>query len=173
MRPKPKSHTVIRNSNLFCPHCGKEQIIAYPISTTMFSAICTAFSKIHKSCSPVWKQPEPDMSQSKEERMQWWLKHGERGRSAETIFTVLSGDSTWLIPKNEYDNPHDPDDFRRCYMLLKAIPEWKADLHNMINVSKVWRNLAENWDKLEAMLEEQMKTQTDNGMYDFMHSLGC
>jgi len=40
-------------------------------------------------------------------------------------------------------------------------------------ISPVWAALAENWDKLTAMLEDGMKVGKSPEMYKFMKSLGC
>jgi hypothetical protein len=46
------THTIIRNSNLFCLHCGREQILNYPIEIPMLGAMIGAFNKIHRFCKP-------------------------------------------------------------------------------------------------------------------------
>lgn len=164
------SHTTIRNSNLFCHNCGGEQIITYPINPEMFSAMAKAFEKIHKNCKKTWVQPEVDQSLREEQKANEWLATGERGTSSETIFEVITGKK---ITKYGKSHPYDPDDFRRCYLLLKAVPEWKNKLHLLKSESKTWANLVDNWDKLTEMLEEQLKTKKANGMYEFMENLGC
>jgi hypothetical protein len=100
--------------------------------------------------------------------MYWWLDNGERGISSETMFQCLSGK---IISNDKGCHPHDPDDFKRCYMLLKAIPEWKDDLHKLKDLSIEWSNLVDNWDKLTEMLEEQLSSKQDNGMYELMEKL--
>jgi hypothetical protein len=69
--------------------------------------------------------------------------------------------------------PADPDDFRRCYLLIKAVPQWKERLVELKSLSETWSKLVDNWDKLTEMLEEQMRTRKANGMYELMNSLGC
>jgi len=165
--------TGIRNGNFFCFNCGGEFILNLPMDVKTFIKKQKAFDILHKNCKPTWKQPEVDQNKSIEEKMQFWLKEGERGASSETMFTVLAGENSWCRPQHRFDHPHDPDDFRRCYLLLKTIPEWKADLYKLKDLSEVWTNLVENWDKLTIMIEEQMKTHKRNGMYEFMKSLGC
>jgi hypothetical protein len=127
------------------------------------------FDKEHENCKGTWKQPEPDKNLSVIEKMNFWLQKGEHGMSSETIFQVISGQRI----TDRLTHPYDPDDFRRCYLLIKAIPEWKEELYLLKTISPVWSKLVENWDKLTEMLEEQMKTCKPNGMYEFMHSLGC
>ncbi len=161
--------TTIRNSKLFCDKCGQEQTIPYPIAIPMMTAMTGAFGEMHKNCKGTWVQPEIEQTKSLNEKMMFWLSQGERGTSSETMFQKLSGQN--LRAYNSH--PCDPDDFRRCYLLLKTIPEWKAELFKLKGLSPVWSKLIDNWDKLTEMLEEQMKTHKANGMYELMKSLGC
>ncbi len=155
-------HTIIRNQKLFCQNCGGEQIVPYPIVIPMFGAMVTAFNKMHKNCPKTWKEPEADLSQSIEQRANWWLTYGEHGLSSMAMFRTFH-DSPAQI-----NHPSDPDDFRRCYLLLKAIPEWKAELSKVAKLSIPWHNLVMKWDELTKMLEEQFQTHKPNGMYELM-----
>ena len=103
-----------------------------------------------------------------------WLLKGDRGISSETIFGAISG--LW-IESSKYP-PADPSDFYRCYKLIKQVPEWKAELHKVSELSKTWKNVIDNWDKLSELLEEQIEWRdkgisASNGMYYFMKQLGC
>jgi len=174
---KKPGHCTIRNEKLFCSHCGQTLAMPFPISVDMFSAMAKVFAKEHKHCPPTWKQPEADQLQSVNEKARWWVENGEQGTSSKTIFSVIHGgdlrNGFTLLKPSSYCHPYDPDDFRRCYLLLKAVPEWRAELDKMRTVSKQWNALVDNWDKLTGMLEEQMKNKKRNGMYEFMQSLGC
>jgi hypothetical protein len=64
--------------------------------------------------------------------------------------------------------PSDPDDFKRCHKLLKAIPEWRSVLYKAKSLSPEWSRLIDEWDKLEVLFEDLVKTHKDNGMYDLM-----
>lgn len=159
-------HCVIRNSNLFCQNCGREQVIPYPIDPDMFSAMSKQFCKSHKNCEKTWKEPEPDMSMTANQRAnEWWVK-GERGLSSEGIWTFMMGNK--LVSGNFH--PQDPSDFYRCYKLLKWVPEWKARMPEMKIVSPKWSKLIDNWDKLSAMVEEQIAGK-ENDMYEVMEAL--
>jgi hypothetical protein len=108
------------------------------------------------------------------ETAQEWLLKGDRGISSETIFGAISG--LW-IGRSKYP-PADPSDFNRCYKLIKQVPEWKQELHKVSELSKTWKNVIDNWDKLSELLEEQIEWRdkgisASNGMYDFMKQLGC
>lgn len=138
----------------------------------MAAAIMKQFSKSHQHCAKTWVEPMAETNgKTVEENANWWIRNGERGLSSETMFGYLH-DGGMKIAKWE-TTPSDPDDFRRCYLLLKAVPQWKSELHKLKSVSPVWSNLVDNWDKLTEMLEDLMEKKTDNGMYKFMKSLGC
>ena len=175
MKKQKASHCVIRNQKLFCTHCGGSHAIIYPIGVLELGAKSEAFCKLHEDCKPVWKQQEADLTKTVKERAEWWLEHGERGTSSETIFSffALKDDIGGCIPASRFHHPIDPDDFKRCSMVFKAFPEWKERINELKALSPVWRGLVDQWDKLEKLLAEQLETKEDNGMYDLMKSLGC
>lgn len=94
-------------------------------------------------------------------RAMLWLYSGERGISSETIFYALMGIGNYpeLSCKYQYsksrsfDIPHDPSDFRRCYLLLRLIPEWRDRLYEVALLFPKWKNLVDNWDELTAIFE--------------------
>ena len=171
---KKESHIGFRNEKLFCFHCGNSFAMPVPIAVTMVLAIVKAFEKDHISCKKTWVEPVNEHPEEKTEdsNAMWWILNGEHGSSSKTIFNTLCW--TDLKIENKYiTHPHDPDDFRRCYLLLKAVPQFKDKLDKMRTVSPVWSNIVDNWDKLIEMLEEQMRTGKANGMPEFMDSIGC
>jgi hypothetical protein len=132
----------------------------------IFTAMLKAFEKSHANCPKIWKEPEVDTTKSEIERANFWWQCGERGISSETIWYVMTG------KRNPGGcHPWDPDDFRRCYALLKAVPEWRGRLQRLKSLSKAWSNLVDNWDALEVMLEELMAGRKSRKMYDFMQTL--
>jgi hypothetical protein len=168
---KGNSHTTIRNGKFFCLNCGGDQKIPYPVSIPMFAVIAKQFDAEHANCLPNWKQPEVDLSLPVIARAKWWLENGERGMSSETIFRHLCSEP--LLPDiPNYAHPKDPDDFRRCYMLLKAIPEWRDEIWKLSILSPVWKKIVDKWDRLCWMLEEQLGGK-ENDMWKFMEGLGC
>ena len=89
-----------------------------------------------------------------------WLANGETGISSKTIHAVLTGmvDNTVFNTSPSwfrYDTPHDPSDFRRCYLLLKFIPEWKQRLHEVAERFPEWKPFVEHWDELTQLYEEE------------------
>jgi uncharacterized protein YdcH (DUF465 family) len=172
MAKKKGEHCGYRNGDLFCFNCGESYKINYPQPVDMVVAISKQFVKSHKDCKPVWKVPVADMTTSVTERQLWWLKDGEHGLSSKAIFSVLSGRE---VNECKRTHPSDPDDFRRCYLLLKAVPEWREKLHEMKPVSPVWSKLVDNWDTLTEMIETAMASKENKAteMYKLMESIGC
>jgi hypothetical protein len=162
-------HVIIRNNNPFCSNCGQSQIVPYPIAIPVFVAIVSAFTKMHKNCQAIWKEPIVNMNLPEKLRANWWLKNSQRGLSSEAVFKVMMASEPQNI--KGLSHPHDPSDFNRCYQLLQVIPEWKAKLHLLKPVSPQWSNLVDNWDKLTLMLEEQIETDKPNGMYELIQQL--
>lgn len=84
-----------------------------------------------------------------------WLNSGERGLSSDAIFMHLTGfpangGRTWAI-----NYPSDPDDLRRCILLLEQVPEFAPRISEMSFVSPVWAALSSQWDLLVQELKEE------------------
>jgi hypothetical protein len=73
---------------------------------------------------------------------------------------------------SHFDTPHDPDDFGRCYRLLKiAPPEWEPQLDRVVDEFPIWAPFVREWPKLKALYEEALKTKNGKPLYDFMQTL--
>lgn len=72
-----------------------------------------------------------------------WLARGERGASSNTIFAHLT--CIDALAGDRKDHPYDPDDFRRCRLLLEQVPSLVPLFHRMASVSTEWSNLVEQW----------------------------
>lgn len=164
---KNTEHVTFRNQDLFCSHCGSRQKVAYPVEIDVMSAMLKAFAKSHADCEKTWVEPVAKPGLSVAQRAHFWWSDGERGMSSETIYSVMTHEG---MPVGR-SHPHDPDDFRRCYLLLKLIPEWRERIADMKQVSKAWANLADNWGALTGMLEEMMAGKKSSAMHDFMQTL--
>lgn len=177
MPAKKESHTGFRNGDLFCFHCGTSQKMPMPLPVNLASEWMMGFAKIHKDCKKTWVEPvNIPTDKTEEQNANWWLTYGEHGTSSKTMFKYLNNGYHFQI-QNE-SHPYDPDDFRRCYLLLKSVPQFRAKLGRMKSVSRQWSNLVDSWDKLTEMLEEQMmyiekgdRKKASNGMYEFMQTL--
>jgi len=80
-----------------------------------------------------------------------WIVGGDTGTSSETIWAVMMG-----VPrKRGADVPYDPDDFGRCYRLLKLMPEWRPRLPEVAAAypRSAWGQLVDRWDEMTALYE--------------------
>jgi hypothetical protein len=167
---KSTTHTGIRNSKFFCFNCGDSQKIPFPITIPMFGTMSKQFDAEHRNCLPAWKQPVVDQSLPILDRAKWWLDNGERGMSSDSMFFNLCPELKAYVD-HSLNYPGDPDDFRRCYMLIeKTIPEWKSQLWSLRQLSPQWMQIVDNWDKLCFLLEEQLEGK-ENKMWEFMKLL--
>jgi len=105
-----------------------------------------------------------------------WIVNGEVGTSSKTIWAVMmnavikNGNSWW-----NYDVPHDPDDFSRCWKLLMLIPEWRKRLPEVAEIFPKWKPFVREWDKLTKMYEQNLIDNLygySHEMMDFMSQLG-
>lgn len=175
-KKKSSGHVSFRNGDLFCYNCGRSYKMNLPQPASMASAMMIQFDKDHKNCAKTWEPPVVDQSLSEIQKALWWMEgyNGERGMSSEVIWNVFYYNiikGTVNLDKKRNDHPHDPDDFKRCYLLLETVPEWKSRLNELKGLSPAWSNLVDNWDQLTYMLQEQMATGEPNGMYEFMQQL--
>ncbi|WP_151809307.1 hypothetical protein [Acinetobacter soli] len=87
-----------------------------------------------------------------------WLANGQTGQSSKAMMiNLLSSQSI----KGASDHPWDPSDFRRCLLLLQAVPEFKEQLILMAGVSDTWAGLVERWDEIEQMLLSECFSSSD------------
>lgn len=157
------SHTVFRNSNLFCLNCGGESKLKYPISVDDMAAKADAFEKLHAECPKTWEEPMANMNLSMEERAKWWMEAGERGSSSESIWHVMMGTG-----EGRGMCPADSGDFKRCRNLLRSVPEWRREMHRMKDVSPAWSNLVDIWDQLDEMYERREEPGVAREMYELI-----
>ncbi len=90
-----------------------------------------------------------------------WLGNGERGTSSESIVQHLTGilvARRWGICA-----PCDPDDLRRCRLLLEAVPELAPRFGEMASASGVWAELVEIWDDLCATMDREAPAWRTHG----------
>jgi hypothetical protein len=97
-------------------------------------------------------------------RMVFWIRHGERGTSSEVIFETLSGN---LLQTESwgYSTPSDASDFSRCFELLSLIPEWKPRLIEVAEKHRHWKLIVEHWEELENLFKEAMEDKTASNPY--------
>lgn len=110
--------------------------------------------------------PPADVS-SLDARAEWWLEHGDRGVSSETIFSAFRGGISPLHAAI----PYDPDDFGRCKRLLDLMPEWRADLNRVSALYPWFKPMIDQWDEIERLYILEEPTGSAPQCYDFMRPL--
>lgn len=89
---------------------------------------------------------------TKKDKLLDWLVNGEVGRSSKRIASVAS---CGKAVQNQWDHPHDPDDLRRCLMLVEQIPEVREDFPTLAQCSPEWKAIVDHWDELVALLKAE------------------
>lgn len=82
-----------------------------------------------------------------------WLATGERGTSANTMFTAITGVD--VLGEWGPDHPYDPSDFSRCLGLLEACPELAGGLDKVRAISPQWNALIDHWDNLSDLINSE------------------
>jgi hypothetical protein len=73
------------------------------------------------------------------------------------IFWRLTGVQPPMIRGSRvYGHPHDPDDLRRCMLLLDQVPEFRGRIEEMARASRYWAALVPAWDALCASLQAEI-----------------
>lgn len=80
-----------------------------------------------------------------------WRDHGQRGMSSNAIADTLTG----ATAKTRLPAPADPADFRRCELLLRAVPAAREHMHLMASKGPDWEALVAEWDDLVRMAEAE------------------
>lgn len=83
---------------------------------------------------------------------QRWLASGQRGNSSETIFTHLTGVDA---NRGSRSHPYDPDDLRRCRLLLEQCPELVPLFPKMAEVSDAWAGLVRDWETICKTMDDE------------------
>jgi hypothetical protein len=153
----------------YCERCGEGLSLPRPIRVEIWVAATKAFAECHSRCEPGKYFPKPP--QSPEE----WAAGRDTGTSSFTIYGAITGRP---IPRRQMDIPYDPDDFGRCYRLLKLFPAWREQLPKVAEACPRWEPFVAAWDELTALYEaagwhdETKKAKSDGGkMYQRMKEL--
>lgn len=128
------------------------------------------------------KRLEPSALQGIEERLTRfpgaarWLAVGERGMSSEALFTRLSGIE--VDDDASHLHPADPDDFRRCRLMLESVPALASRLQIASDLSATWAALIAAWPELCGLMDEESpdwrsptRTSRANRLYERMREL--
>lgn len=99
-----------------------------------------------------------------------WFATGRVGLSSKAMACCVLG------IKNDNSHPYDPDDFNRCLLFLKAVPEVRGCFDEIAKMSNEWKALIENWEAIETMFLcevdfDWLKNRHAPNTYDFMNKV--
>lgn len=165
------AHALLDGGDFFCRHCGKRESAGFPMAIggkRMKALVLNgeAFAEEHERC--VETHESPTRRAFRDPRV--WPTGGDAGISSSTIWHVAMGGA---IPwSNWYAGiPHDPDDFGRCYRLLKAFPEMRASLPRVAELFPSWVPFVREWDRLTEMFERESPSGQCPELYALMQQL--
>lgn len=145
-----------------CTRCGKGLDLPLPMELYLAAACMNAFVEHHSECQPGLFHEPPVIT-----LQQWWSGR-DTGISSLTICEVLADIQS---PFPLHDVPYDPDDFGRCYRLLKLFPAWRDRLGEVAARFPEWAALVERWDEMTKLYEEEEPTGICRKLYDLMQTL--
>ncbi len=104
----------------------------------------------------VLKNNDPQLALLGEDALRW-LAIGEQGLSSCALFLAATGHKPAMLrDENLLDYPRDPDDLRRCRLLLEAVPSIVSGIRHLQEKQvPVWRVLIGNWDLLCFTMDEE------------------
>ena len=107
----------------------------------------------------------PPLTESIEKRAAWWIERGEVGTSSQTIWCVLAGG---YPPGWGCDVPRDPDDFRRCHLLLTLIPEWSPRIGEVAERFPWFKPFSDRWGEFTKLFIEELPRKSCPKLYEAM-----
>lgn len=103
-----------------------------------------------------------------EQRASWWIERGETGTSSLTIWVAFTGG---VSPHRDHCYPLDPDDFRRCELLLDLIPEWRPVFSMTVTKRFPWmKPFTDRWEHFKEMYAKEEKTGRCQQLYKEMQT---
>jgi hypothetical protein len=99
-----------------------------------------------------------------------WLST-DSGVSSKTIASVLVPALRFCVDESGACIPWDPDDFGRCYRLLKLIPDGAERMGEVAAKYPEWKALVANWPELTRLYEEERPSGRLPRLYKRMQEL--
>jgi hypothetical protein len=111
-----------------------------------------------------------------------WLANGRRGVSSNSFISAVYGIDA--VRDGHRDAPHDPSDFRRCRLMVDAIPGAKEQLLSLVDIQAYPRprlamlKVVENWELMCAVMDAEVpewrdppRDSSSPRLYRFMQQL--
>ena len=131
--------------------------VYYAYTSSTPTNTVTDFQNIDEKERSVFRIPEGVPNDETTQKAMYWRNNGNVGLSSLTLWLHLLDvrhPESGRVDGNAA--PYDWDDFRRCYLLLEAVPEWKDKLVTMKSVvSPIWDNLIDNWENLTSLYKQE------------------
>lgn len=89
-----------------------------------------------------------------------WLSSDDVGSSALALFFHLTG----IEPPGYSDqaaHPYDLADFRRCRLVIEALPGYEPDFQKMASVSEEWASLVSDWSLICSSMDHEVPDWRD------------
>jgi hypothetical protein len=96
-----------------------------------------------------------------------WMASDDTGMSSKYLACMIHNPSSGV----DFAYPYDPDDFGRCYRMLRVCPIICSHLEDARTFPEPWPALIEHWVELERLYEEEMPTGTAPKLYARMKEL--
>lgn len=103
---------------------------------------------------------------TKNEKIAQWFKAEGRGVSSMSMAYIATG-----ATMGRFDAPYDPDDFGRCYELLKAVPEIRDDFPKIAQLVPQFSGILKHWDELCTIFERDGKAGKSEELYQRIQKL--
>ena len=100
-----------------------------------------------------------------------WILSNDTGTSSKTIWAVIMNAIPTKPTPFQFDIPHDPSDFGRCYRLLTLIPEWRSRLSEVAEIFPIWKPMVREWDKMEELYKRDFGLGKSEELYNLMQDL--
>jgi hypothetical protein len=89
------------------------------------------------------------MNNTRHDALTVWFLNGERGLSSNAMVAHIMGMG------GHVDHPYDPDDLRRCRLLVEQVPVIACSLSKMASCSPVWSRIVAHWDELCSLMDAE------------------
>lgn len=166
---------------LFCLRCAQSYTPNLPAPVEVVTAVSKAFERTHRRCRP---DPAGDACHFCRERghdphecpktlpttPEEWLRGPDTGTSSKTICGVMIG-NRYVHGNVHHGPPRDPDDFGRCYRLLRAFADWRPRLPEVAAAYPEWAGLVAAWDEFTALYEEERPSGKAPRLWERMREL--
>lgn len=122
------------------------------LNATMVFGMQPALDALRERLGRSDSQPPEVINLDWKAQLAEWFARGAVGMSSETMAKQFLGTE---VTDLDYGHPHDAFDFRRCCLLLEWVPSLRHRLDELRGLSPIWSGLVEDWENLEALLEEE------------------